>query len=127
MTKSVFFSRRNKYEFSLYMAGWGAGSSGMASPLRALVASQDKDAGMGGTNRGRYSNPELDAVIAEAFVTVDAEAHDALLRRASEMVVEDVAILPLHYEVTPWALRAGLTIAPRADQHTVLTTVRPVN
>ena len=127
MTKSVFFSRRNKYEFSLYMAGWGSGSAGMASPLRALVATQDKDAGMGGTNRGRYSNPELDAVIAEAFVTVDAEAHDALLRRASEMVVEDVAILPLHYEVTPWALRAGLTIAPRADQHTVLTTVRPVN
>ena len=40
-------------------------------------------------------------------------------------MVEDVGILPLHFEVTPWALRAGLTMEPRADQHTVLTTVRP--
>ena len=127
MTKSVFFSRRNKYEFSLYMAGWGSGSAGMASPLRALVATQDKGAGMGGTNRGRYSNAALDEVIAEAFVTVDPTAHDALLMKASQIVRDDQAILPLHYEVTPWAMRAGLTITPRADQHTVLTTVRPVN
>lgn len=127
MTKSVFFSRRNKYEFSLYLAGWGASGAGMASPLRALVASQNKEKGLGGTNRGRYSNPELDAVIEKALATVEPEAHDALLRQASRIVVEDVAILPLHYEVTPWALRAGLTMDPRADQHTVLTSVRPTN
>jgi len=125
MTASVFFSRRNNYEFSLYLAGWGASGAGMASPLRALVASQNKDKGLGGTNRGRYSNPELDAVIEEALATVEPEKHDALLRQASRIVVEDMGILPLHYEVTPWALRAGLTMDPRADQHTVLTTVRP--
>ncbi len=125
MTASVFFSRRNNYEFSLYLAGWGASGAGMASPLRALVASQNKDKGLGGTNRGRYSNPELDAVIEEALATVEPEAHDALLRKASRIVVDDVAILPLHFEVTPWALRAGLTMDPRADQHTVLTSVRP--
>ena len=126
MTKSVFFSRSNKYEFSLYLAGWGASGAGMASPLRALVASQNKDKGLGGTNRGRYSNPDLDAVIEQALTTVEPAAHDALLRQASGIVVEDVAILPLHFEVTPWAVRKGLTILPRADQHTVLTTVRPV-
>ncbi|MBV2358370.1 ABC transporter substrate-binding protein [Thalassococcus sp. CAU 1522] len=127
MTASVFFSRRNNYEFSLYLAGWGSSGAGMASPLRALVASQNKDKGLGGTNRGRYSNAELDAVIEEALSTVETETHDALLRKASNIVVDDVAILPLHFEVTPWALRAGLTMEPRADQHTVLTTVRPSN
>jgi peptide/nickel transport system substrate-binding protein len=125
VTASVFFSRRNNYEFSVYLAGWGASGAGMASPLRALVASQNRDKGLGGTNRGRYSNPELDAVIEEALATVDPEAHDALLRQASRIVVDDVAILPLHFEVTPWALQAGLTLTPRADQHTVLTSVRP--
>ncbi|MTI17443.1 ABC transporter substrate-binding protein [Rhodobacteraceae bacterium RKSG542] len=127
MTKSVFFSRRNKYEFSAYLAGWGASGAGMASPLRALVASQNKDKGLGGTNRGRYSNPELDAIVEEALATVDTEAHDDLLRKGSEIAVNDMAIMPLHYEVTPWATRAGLTITPRADQQTVLTTVRPTN
>jgi peptide/nickel transport system substrate-binding protein len=125
VTASVFFKRRNNYEFSLYLAGWGASGAGMASPLRALVATQDKDRGLGGTNRGRYSNPELDALIEEALATVETTRHQELLAQASRMVVEDVAILPLHFEVTPWALRAGLTMTPRADQHTVLTTVRP--
>lgn len=125
VTASVFFKRRNNYEFSLYLAGWGASGAGMASPLRALVATQNKERGLGGTNRGRYSNPELDAVIEEALATVDTARHQELLAQASRMVVDDVAILPLHFEVTPWALRAGLTMTPRADQHTVLTTVRP--
>ena len=127
VTKSVFFSRRNKYEFSLYLAGWGASGVSMASPLRALVASQNKEKGLGGTNRGRYSNAELDAVIEKALSTVEPDKHDDLLRQASQMVVDDVAILPLHYEVTPWAVRKGLMITLRADQHTVLTTVRPTN
>ena len=127
VTASVFFKRRNNYEFSLYLAGWGASGAGMASPLRALVATQNKDKGLGGTNRGRYSNAELDAVIEEALATVEPSKHQDLLAKASGMVVDDVAILPLHFEVTPWALRAGLTMDPRADQHTVLTTVRPSN
>lgn len=127
VTASVFFKRRNNYEFSLYLAGWGSSGAGMASPLRALVASQNKDKGLGGTNRGRYSNAELDAVIEEALATVEPETHLALLQKANNMVVDDVAILPLHFEVTPWALKAGLTMTPRADQHTVLTTVRPAN
>lgn len=125
VTASVFFKRRNNYEFSIYLAGWGASGAGMASPLRALVATQNKEKGLGGTNRGRYSNAALDAVIEEALATVEPSKHQALLSQASKLVTEDVAILPLHFEVTPWALRAGLTMNPRADQHTVLTTVRP--
>ena len=64
-------------------------------------------------------------MIGEALATVEPAKHKALLAQASKIMVEDVGILPLHFEVTPWALRAGLTMEPRADQHTVLTTVRP--
>src|SRR3712207_9050657 len=45
------FSRRNKYEFSLYLAGWGADSGEMANSLVALVATPDPKTGMGHTNR----------------------------------------------------------------------------
>ena len=31
----------------------------------------------------------------------------------------DFAILPLHYEVTPWAMRQGLSYTPRTDQYTI--------
>ena len=127
MTKSVFFSRRNKYEFSLYMAGWGSGTGEMSSPLRALVATRDKDRGLGGTNRGRYSNPALDDKILEALATVDDDKREALLRAASSMAMADYAILPLHFEVTTWAHRKGLAYGARADQYTLAIGVKSTN
>lgn len=127
VTKSVFFSRRNNYEFSLYMAGWGSGTGEMSSPLKALVATRDSDKGMGGTNRGRYSNTDLDAKVLEALGTVGDAAREAILQEASGMAMADYAILPLHYEVTPWAFRNGLTYEPRTDQYTLAMSVRPAS
>ncbi|GGC09694.1 peptide ABC transporter substrate-binding protein [Marivita lacus] len=125
-TASTFFSRRNAFEFSAYLAGWGAGTGEMSSPLRALLATRNPDLGLGGTNRGQYSNPEMDAVLVEALRTVDDTARQELLRKASRMAMDDYAIIPLHYEVTPWAMRAGLDYTPRADQYTLPYLIRPV-
>lgn len=119
MTKSVFFSTRNKFEFSVYLAGWGAGTGEMSSPLRALVGTPDKARGLGGTNKGRYSSPALDDLVLKALATVDDGKREALLREASAMAMKDYAILPLHFEVTPWAHRKGLTYGARADQYTI--------
>ncbi|SMF19144.1 peptide/nickel transport system substrate-binding protein [Tistlia consotensis] len=117
-TKSVFFKRRNSYEFSMYLAGWGSGTGEMSSPLRALVATPDKEKGYGGTNRGRYSNPAVDAKIDEALQTLDDAGREKLLQEASDLVIKDYGILPLHYEVTSWATRKGLAYEPRTDQYT---------
>ena len=52
-TASQFFSRRNALEFPVYLAGWGASSGDMSSPLKSLVATFDAATGMGPTNAGR--------------------------------------------------------------------------
>ncbi|HBH29925.1 MAG: ABC transporter substrate-binding protein [Desulfofustis sp. PB-SRB1] len=119
MTKSVFFATRNKYEFSLYLAGWGSGTGEMSSPMRALVGTRDKSRGLGGTNRGRYSNPVIDDMIMEALSTVDDDKRATLLAESSRMAMEDYAILPLHFEVTIWAHRSDLSYGARADQYTM--------
>jgi peptide/nickel transport system substrate-binding protein len=123
-TASTFFSRRNAQEFSAYLAGWGAGTGEMSSPLKALLATLDKSRGYGGTNAGRYSNPAMDDVLTEALRTVDDDARQELLRKASRMAMEDFAIIPLHYEVSPWAMKATIDYTPRADQYTLPYRVR---
>ncbi|MBY4893554.1 hypothetical protein KUL25_12355 [Rhodobacteraceae bacterium N5(2021)] len=125
-TASTFFSRRNAYEFSAYLAGWGSGTGEMSSPLKALLATRNPDIGFGGTNRGRYSNPAMDDLLTQALGTVDYDARQDLLREASRMAMEDFAIIPLHYEVTPWAMTADIDYAPRTDQYTLPYDVRPV-
>lgn len=125
-TASVFFPRRNKFEFSVYLAGWAAATGEASSPLKALVASQIKEKGYGGTNYGRYSNPALDGLLDQALRTNDDARREALLAAAMKVAADDVAVIPLHYEVIPWAMRKGLDYAPRADQYTLAQHVRTV-
>jgi peptide/nickel transport system substrate-binding protein len=127
VTASTFFKRRNQYEFSMYLAGWGSATGEMSSPLRALIATPNKDKGYGGTNRGRYSNPDLDSAIDMALATVDDDKREAILQSASKLAMDDFAILPLHFEVTPWAFRKGITYEPRTDQYTLALGVKPAS
>jgi peptide/nickel transport system substrate-binding protein len=127
MTASTFFARRNKYEFSMYLAGWGADSGEMLNPLVALVATMDPKTGMGHTNRGRYSNPELDALIKQAQETVDDKKREQLLQQAAKLAMNDHGLIPLHFEVTPWALKKGITYKPRIDQYTLAMEVKPAS
>ena len=118
-TATVFFANRNKMIYPVYLAGWGAGTNEMSSPLRSLVATRDPARGYGTTNFSGYSNPKVDELLTKALATVDDEQRGQLLQEASKVVIEDFGILPLHYEVTPWAMRKGLTYEPRVDQYTL--------
>ena len=40
-------------------------------------------------------------------------------------LAEDAAILPLHHQVNIWAMRRGLAYAPRMDELTLVTWLRP--
>ena len=126
VTASTFFSRRNKYEFSVYLAGWGSGTGEMSSPLKALLATRDTDRGFGGTNRGQYSNAAFDDLLTKALATVDDDARRELLRDASRMGMADWDIIPLHFEVTPWAMTDKVTYIPRVDQYTLPAEIKPV-
>ncbi len=131
MTRSVFFSRASRGgpdgtpEFSVVLVGWGAGSGEASSPLKSLIHTYDPEGGFGASNRGRYANPEVDAVIQEALATVDDAQRQDLLAKATEMAIEDVAIIPLHYQVNTWAGRRGLQYQARSDEHTHAMTITP--
>src|SRR3546814_16700501 len=83
-------------EFSLVLVGWGSGTGEASSPLKSLMGTYDRDKGMGASNRGRYSNPEVDELIGDARATVDDEKRAALLADATEKAIgEDQGLNPL--------------------------------
>jgi peptide/nickel transport system substrate-binding protein len=123
----VFFKNRDTFKYSAYMAGWGAVTGEIGNAMQSLVATSDKAKGMGTTNSARYSNPELDAKLTEALRTVDDAKREELLRQASRIVIQqDHGLLPIHFEVSVWAMRKGLTYVGRADQTTLAVNVKPV-
>lgn len=110
----VFFKNRDELKYSAYMAGWSAQE--MSNALRSLVATPNREKGMGTTNKGRYSNPAMDAKLEQAMGTVDDAKRSALLQEASKMVVEDYGLLPLHFEQSAWAMKKAISYAGRNDQ-----------
>jgi len=126
MPSAVFFSRGSKLEFSFLLAGWGAETGEASSPLRSLVATFDAKQGMGGANRGRFSDAGLDAVIQTALSTIDDTKRGLMLAAASEKAIaEHMALVPLHYEVSVWGARKGIAYKARADQYTLAYEARP--
>lgn len=130
MPPANFFSRASQGagglpEFSFILVGWSAGTGETSDSLKALLATFNREKGMGATNRGRYSNPEFDRVVEEALATVDDAKRGALLARASEIAMNDVGLIPTHYQISNWAKRANLTMVGRTDEYTLAMGIRP--
>ena len=68
-----YSGRASKQEFSFHMVGWGASTGEASSPLRSLLATFNRDKGLGAVNWGRYSNPKVDYVVEQAIQQVDDE------------------------------------------------------
>jgi len=125
MPSSVYFSRGSKLEFSFMLVGWGAETMEASSPLKALLATFNAAKVMGAANRGRYSNPKLDAVLDQALATVDDSKRERLLQRATEIGVGDLGVIPLYHQHNLWAARRGIVYEARADERTFAHEFRP--
>ena len=125
MPSSVYFTRATKGDFGYMILGWGTESGEQGSSLRSLLATYDPAKGMGVTNRARYSNPEFDKVLNDALVTMDDKKREAQIQHAAEIVMNDVGLIPIHYEVSTWATAKGLKYTPRTDQYTLATGLKP--
>ncbi len=125
MPSSVYFSRGTKLDFSFMLVGWAADTAEASSPLKSLLATFDAKKGMGAANRGRYSNPKMDAVLEQALATVDDSKREKLLQQATELAIGDLGIIPLHHQANLWGTRKGITYTPRTDERTLAHEFRP--
>jgi len=123
MTASIFFGKRTKNEFGIWLAGWGAQTYEISSPLRALAATPDKDKGWGAGNAGLYSDKVLDDLIDQALATVDDAKRKELLHKASRRSVEKMGVIPIHYELSTWAMKKDLDYTPRMDETTIVSEI----
>ncbi|MBP0446751.1 ABC transporter substrate-binding protein [Roseomonas sp. SSH11] len=122
---ATFVARAGRQELSAMLVGWGTSSGEPTSPLRSLLATFTPPRGWGGSNRGRYSNPAMDAKLDEALRTLDDAKREALLREATTIAMDDVGIIPIHIQKNIWAMRRGLQHEARADELTRAQDIRP--
>jgi peptide/nickel transport system substrate-binding protein len=121
-----YSARAAKQEFSLHMVGWGASTGEASSPLRSLLATFNRDKGLGAVNWGRYSNVKVDYLIEQALQQVDDENRRTMLQNATKLAMEDLGIMPVHFQFTIWATKKNVTYTPRTDEYTLAFQFKPV-
>ncbi len=114
---SVFITQAGAphYAYSVFLAGNSSTTGEASFPLRAQFATVNRETGMGSSNRARYSNPEVDRVLAEAMRTVDDAKREALLQQVAEIAMADQAVVPLFHQNNVFATRVGYRYTPRSD------------
>jgi peptide/nickel transport system substrate-binding protein len=120
---STYFPMIQRYEASIYMLGWGVPTFDALYSLQSLVRTVGAQ-GDGNYNVGRYSNPQMDALVERIKAEVDQKTRNALIEQALVLSHEDVSHIPLHNQVIPWAMKKNVEMVHRADNRIDMRTVK---
>lgn len=123
---TVYFPAAAREEYTMTMSAWGTLTGEAAYTYGALVHTKDAEKGFGNFNRSGYSNPEFDKLFGEGSQTLDEEARRKLYEQASEVAMEDRALIPTVILQSVWAAKAGeYEFTPRTDQETRAYAITP--
>ncbi len=109
MPRTLYFPKVEKFDTSLFLTGWGGGSTDAEVMLTPVLRNRGEQ-GVGVANYGGIVNDAADALAAASTVEVDPKKREGLVKAALRAYREQVNIIPLHRQVIPWAMRKGVSI-----------------
>ncbi len=120
---TTYFPMIQRYEASIYMLGWGVPTFDALYSLQSLVRTVGAQ-GDGNYNVGRYSNPQMDALVERIKQEVDQKNRNGLIEQALLLSHQDVSHIPLHNQVIPWAMKKNVELYHRADNRIDMRAVK---
>ena len=121
---TTFIGRAGRQEYSAFLVGWGSNPDG-SHPLRNILATVNRDRGWGASNRGRYSNPQVDALLLQSLSEMDEPKRQQQIVEGMRIAMTDVGVIPLHIQTNIWATRRGFEFTARNDELTRAQDLRP--
>ena len=122
----VFFKNRDSFKYSAYMAGWGASTG--ETQQRAEGAARHARPRQG------HGHDQLGALLEQgdgrqarrgAGHRRRRQARGAAAEASKIAIQQDHGLIPIHFELSVWAMKKGLTYTGRADQNTLAVGVKP--
>jgi peptide/nickel transport system substrate-binding protein len=96
--QNTLFDELRRGNFQIAYGQWVGGNQDPIFFKDLFATSEIPTETRAARNRSRYSNKELDALIAEALNTFDREKAKVLYARIQDIVARDVPVLPLWYQ-----------------------------
>ncbi|MFO7771985.1 MAG: ABC transporter substrate-binding protein [Roseovarius gahaiensis] len=110
MPKAQYWPKFDERAADIMMIGWHADTEDSANFNEFLTMTPDADTGRGQYNSGNYSNAEVDELTIASLTETDAEKRAEMLQRVEEILYNEAAFIPFHWQDLAWAARKGVMI-----------------
>ncbi|BDG72030.1 ABC transporter substrate-binding protein [Roseomonas fluvialis] len=122
--RGVWLTEAARLAYSVNLAGFSPNPE-VLGMLETQIHTWDTTLGLGTANRGRFSNPGIDAIIQRARTTMDNAERERLTQEATRRALRDeTALIPLYFQVNTWAMRRGVAYEARTDEMTLAFSAR---
>ncbi len=114
MPRATYFPKLEKLDTSLYMLGWGGAVTDAETTLTPVLRNRGEK-GIGFYNYGNAKNDKADQLAAQSSTEADVKKREGIVKAALTEFKNNVAVMPLHRQVIPWAARSNVNVVHRAD------------
>ncbi|KZY40747.1 nickel/dipeptide/oligopeptide ABC transporter substrate-binding protein [Roseovarius sp. HI0049] len=112
MPKAQYWPKFDERAADIMMIGWHSDTEDSANFNEFLTMTPNADTGRGQYNSGNYSNEEVDRLTMASLTETDAQKRADMLQKVEQILYDDAAFVPLHWQDLAWAARKGVNIEP---------------
>ncbi len=111
---ATFIQKVQNFDSSIYLLGWGVATYDAQYSLQSLIRTRTTGAD-GNFNFSRISDKEVDRLVDAMKTETDVSKRNAMIREALVRTRDEVLVIPLHHQMRPWAMKAGVATVHRSD------------
>ncbi|MFC1680826.1 ABC transporter substrate-binding protein [Pseudomonadota bacterium] len=112
MPKAQYWPKFDERAADMMMIGWHSDTEDSSNFNEFLTMTPDTETGMGQYNSGNYSNARVDELTIANQSETDEVKRAEMLQEIEQILYDEAAFVPLHWQNLSWAARKGVDIAP---------------
>ncbi|MBE0548736.1 MAG: ABC transporter substrate-binding protein [Rubrivivax sp.] len=111
---ATFIQKVQNFDTSMYMLGWGVATYDAQYAVQSLARTRTSGAD-GNFNFSKVSDPVVDRLTDAMKTEIDVAKRNAMIKESLQRIKDEVLLIPIHHQMRPWAMKAGVTTVHRSD------------
>lgn len=112
LPKAQYWDEFDNRAADIMMIGWHSDTEDSGNFSEFLVMCPDKEKGYGQYNSGNYCNKKVDELVLGAQTETDLAKRATMLQEVEQMLYDDAAFIPLHWQHLSWAAKNNVKLEP---------------
>lgn len=112
MPKAQYWDEFDAQVADIQLIGWHPDTEDSANYTEFLLMCRNKETGYGQYNSGNYCNKKVDELVLASQSETDLAKRKTILQEVEQILYDEAAFIPLHWQHLSWAGKKNLKIEP---------------